>query len=187
MWNAQNVSFKQTSQIVERIRAKRYRTFVSACAVRSHEPILDVGGGTGRALARYTDTNPITLLELAEEVWDVGAWRDKPNVAYAIGDARDMAYRDREWPIVFSNSVIEHVGTHEDQQRFANEIRRVSDRYFVQTPNKWFVIEPHYGLPLIQFLPRRARRWFDKKKRGGHRRRNCSPVGRCEPFFPTPR
>ena len=38
---------------------------------------------------------------------------------------------------------------------FANEIRRISKRYFVQTPYKYFLIESHTWLPfIIVLLPR---------------------------------
>jgi hypothetical protein len=53
--------------------------------------------------------------------------------------------------------VIEHV-PRDRQEAFAREVRRVGRRYFVQTPNRWFPIEPHYQLPFFQFVPERARR-----------------------------
>jgi hypothetical protein len=60
---------------------------------------------------------------------------------------------DRQYDVVFSNSTIEHVGTWDDQKRAAAEIRRVGKRYFVQTPNRYFPIEPHFLVPGFQFLP----------------------------------
>ncbi len=70
-------------------------------------------------------------------------------------DGTQLPFGDREFDIAFSNSVIEHVPP-ELQAAFAAEVSRVADRYFVQTPNRYFPIEPHYQLPLFQFLPRQA-------------------------------
>lgn len=76
------------------------------------------------------------------------------NVISVVGDARNMhQFRNKEFDFAFSNSVIEHVGGYEGARQMAEEIRRVSRRYFVQTPNRNFPIEPHFLVPLFQFLP----------------------------------
>jgi SAM-dependent methyltransferase len=77
-----------------------------------------------------------------------------PNFATVVGDARDMAqFADDQFDAVFSNSVIEHVGDFACQRRMALEIRRVGKSYFVQTPNRYFPIEPHTLVPLFALLP----------------------------------
>ena len=47
----------------------------------------------------------------------------------------------------------------------ANEVQRVGNNYYIQTPNKYFFIEPHYLLPFFQFLPRMAKLFILSKTR----------------------
>lgn len=93
-------------------------------------------------------------------------------VEQRIGDARRMPeFDDREFDVVFSNSVIEHVGGPADQRAMAEEVSRVGRGYFVQTPNRWFPLEPHFLVPGFQFLPAGARIRLLQRFDLGHIRR----------------
>jgi ubiquinone/menaquinone biosynthesis C-methylase UbiE len=70
-----------------------------------------------------------------------------------LGDGRMLPFRDKAFDIVYSNSVIEHVGSFEDQTAFANEVRRVGKAHFIQTPDRRFPVEPHLLAPFIHYLP----------------------------------
>jgi hypothetical protein len=84
------------------------------------------------------------------------------------GDARSMPqYADQQFDIVFSNSTIEHVGDFGDQQRMADEVRRVGRRYCIQTPNRCFPVEPHFVFPWFQYLPIPWRVWLVRHFRLG--------------------
>lgn len=69
------------------------------------------------------------------------------------GDARNLSFADRSYDIVFSNSVIEHVGDFADQQAFAREARRLGTRLWIQTPAYECPIEPHYLGVFIHWFP----------------------------------
>lgn len=74
------------------------------------------------------------------------------------GDGRKLPFKDQAFDLVYSNSVIEHLGTWENQQAFAAECKRAGRSYYIQTPNRWFPIEPHYIAFFVHWLPRRIRR-----------------------------
>ena len=76
-----------------------------------------------------------------------------PGVQQVVGSGLMLPFMDHSVEVVFSNSVIEHLGDRESQHRMAAEIRRVGRRYFVQTPNRYFPIQPHFLVPCFQFLP----------------------------------
>jgi hypothetical protein len=68
------------------------------------------------------------------------------------GDARETSFPDDAFDLAFSNSTIEHVGTWEDQQAFARELRRVGKRVYCQTPARGFFFEPHYFTPFVAWF-----------------------------------
>ena len=79
---------------------------------------------------------------------------EDPGFRSLVCDAREMPVDDGAFDLAFSNSVIEHVGTLDDQRRFASEVCRVAGKVFIQTPNRTFFVEPHLITPLFHFLPR---------------------------------
>ena len=148
------------SRTVKEWRERRYRMFEELCGLQPSDRIVDVGAGWGAALERFNDVNPIVAIDLRPDA--ESPWLSTPNVTVAQGDGTELPYGDAEFDVAFSNSVIEHVPRHL-QAAFADEIRRVAGRYWVQTPNRYFPIEPHYQMPLFQFLPERARRWLNAR------------------------
>jgi len=127
--------------------------------------VLDVGGTHHFWLSMDRCALPrmhITLFNRWE--YDPGI----PDAVAVVGDARDLSrYADREFDVVFSNSVIEHVGGLREQARMARECVRVGKRYYVQTPNRYFPIEPHFLFPCWQFLPLALRAWLHRWRRWG--------------------
>lgn len=74
------------------------------------------------------------------------------------GDACSPAlFAGRTFDLVHSNSVIEHVGERDMMKAFADTVHRLSSRHFIQTPNYWFPLEPHFRFPGFQFLPVKLR------------------------------
>lgn len=84
-----------------------------------------------------------------------------PWISSVVGNGMDLSrYNDGEFDLVFSNSVIEHLGTWENQLKMASEVRRVGKHYFVQTPNRYFPVKPHFLFPFFHFLPYSCRVWI---------------------------
>src|SRR5690606_19913239 len=144
--------------INQKFREKRFAFFKGLLQTLPQDKtiqILDIGG-TESYWNRMKFVNNehvhITLLNLYKvEV-------SYPNFTSVVGDACCLLeFRDGQFDIVFSNSVIEHLFTKENQKKMADEVRRVGKNYYVQTPNYYFPIEPHWLFPFFQFLPFRVK------------------------------
>ncbi len=147
---------EQADSLAARLRRKRFGLFLSLIVSLTRPVrILDVGGTQlfwkTMGVTRPSDVS-VVLLNLTPVATDL------PGFESVTGDATSMPqYADGAFDVVFSNSVIEHVGDFAQQRRMADEVRRVGKRYFVQTPNRYFPIEPHFLFPFFQFLPVRLR------------------------------
>ncbi len=88
----------------------------------------------------------------------------EPQFSTVHGDATRLGFASQSFDIAYSNSVIEHLGTWERQQAFAGEARRVGRQLWIQTPARWFPVEPHLVAPFVHYLSkdvqRHLLRWF---------------------------
>jgi ubiquinone/menaquinone biosynthesis C-methylase UbiE len=142
------------ASINQKFRQRRFSFFLTLLKIISLEKpiqILDIGGTEiywERMNFLKNKNIHITLLNLHfTEV-------KNKNVTSIKGDACDLsAFKDKQFDIVYSNSVIEHLFSKENQKKMADEVRRVGKYYYVQTPNYYFPIEPHWLFPVFQFLP----------------------------------
>jgi len=143
---------QRVAQVFQRrFRPRRMRRFIALFDLRASDRVIDIGGYE-RNWQDLKVQPHVLIVNLEREERRQGRLRK------VCGDGRHLPYADMEFHIAYSNSVIEHVGTWADQVAFAGEVARVAPRYFVQTPNKWFPIEPHLMGPPVHLLPRRWRR-----------------------------
>lgn len=141
------------------MRKKRHAFFVEL--LRSIPPpvkILDVGGTElyWKAMG-FPESNryEIVLLNLEQQEITLKYIKSIKGNATRMNEIGDLSF-----DVVFSNSVIEHVGDFEAQRSMACEVARISKRYFIQTPNYWFPMEPHFLVPGYQWLPVALRIWL---------------------------
>lgn len=135
-----------------RFRRRRMRRFARECAITADTRVLDIGGTPD--CWELLDVRPRLVLLNTPRAGDELAGA----VAWVAGDGRRLPFRDQSFDVVFSNSVIEHVGDAESQRRFAREVARVGRWWWVETPNRWFPVEQHLLTPFIHWLPKRWQR-----------------------------
>ena len=133
---------------------ERFRTLIAPLRVGPIK-ILDIGGTAEfwqalPGLYREPDVS-ITVVNLGSDD------RQDANIRVLDGNACALPFEDNSFDIIHSNSVIEHVGHWHEMVKMAGEVRRLAPNYFVQTPNIWFPVEPHFKLPFIHWLPEQTR------------------------------
>jgi len=133
-------------------RRRRMAQFAAEMGIGAETRVLDIGG---------TPDN-WQLIEMPPRLVLLNTPRAGADLAgapaWVAGDGRALPFRDAAFDVVFSNSVIEHVGDAASQRQFAGEVARVGRAYWVETPNRWFPVEQHLFTPLLHWLPRRWQR-----------------------------
>jgi len=127
--------------------------------LKKHEiRILDVGGTDYYWNAINVDKSfslNITLLN-PEKVTN-----QLHGFSYLIGDGGNFSdLRAEDYDMIFSNSVIEHVGDFKEQKKFADEIQKFGIPFFLQTPNYYFPFEPHFLFIGFQFFQIKLKAWL---------------------------
>jgi hypothetical protein len=148
--------FEFTARLSRLFRHKRMKTFLELFQPTPQTRILDLGG-----LPRFWQGVPmpaqVTIVNL-QPLPPYEAQFLTPNQTFVTGDATALEWADEEFDLVFSNSVIEHLGTWENQVAFARECRRLGKGYWVQTPAREFPVEPHYITLCLHWFPKNVQR-----------------------------
>jgi len=113
------------------------------------QTVVDLGGTVESwASGAFSNTTIVNVIPRGRPV--------PRDFRYVQADACSVPL-EAKFDLAFSNSAIEHVGTRERQQEFANEMMRLGRRVYCQTPNRWFPVETHYLALFVHWLPSR---WF---------------------------
>ncbi len=141
------MSVARAAGLRSRFRSKRMRRFTAELEITAETRVLDVGG-TPEYWRLLANPPRLVLLNTPRAKDDLAGAE-----AWVAGDGCCLPFRDGAFDVVFSNSVIEHVGDAARQRQFASEIARVGRAYWVQTPNRWFPVEQHLLTPFLHWLP----------------------------------
>jgi glycosyltransferase involved in cell wall biosynthesis len=141
--------------------------------------ILDIGTGSGVIAAhlaeRVGEEGSVTAVDLVDQrvVTDGYAFRQVTGTA--------LPFEDGGFDLVLSNHVLDHVGGTDEKRHHLTEVRRVladGGACYLAVANRWVVVEPHFRLPFLSWLPERARTPYVRLARRG-------PVYDCD--LPTRR
>lgn len=152
------------------VRRKIFDRFLRYCAPGPDTEVLDVGVTCDAA---FQESNFFEhLYPYPHKITCVGTEdgshleREFPGLAFRMVEPGEpLPFSDGRFDVAFSNAVVEHTGSRERQGQFVAELCRVGRTVFIATPNRWFPVEHHTGLPFLHYLPSRAYRAILKRTR----------------------
>ena len=148
---------KLASKISFHVRRKIFTSFMEIIRPTARSRILDVGVTPDRTLPEsnfleslypYKDHLVVTSIEDASHLE-----QEYPGIRFVRTEKLDLPFADKSFNIVFCSAVLEHVGDYDQQKLFVAELFRVSERFFIITPNRQFPMEFHTLIPLLHWLP----------------------------------
>lgn len=138
--------------------------------------LLEIGTGSG-GIAHYFATHEVIRYDV--DAVDVIDQRRVPACyRFQLVEGTTLPFADASFDVVLSNHVIEHVGDAGAQQAHLGELRRVlkpGGLGYLAVPNRWMLIEPHYRLAFLSWLPRAWRTPYLRRSGRGD-------VYDCEPL-----
>ena len=150
-----NVLVDGSGSVGQRMRSRRWDWFRAEFPDIESMSVIDLGGTAEAWLRAPVRPASVHVVNLEPE----SAESPAPWIRAEQADACDLPGRilSGTYDLVFSNSVLEHVGGLAQRLRFAEAVHKLADRHWVQTPYRYFPIEPHWLFPGFQFLPLAAR------------------------------
>ena len=145
------------STISFNVRRKIFVLFMKTMHPTPRSLVLDVGVTPDQTLP---DSNSFELLYpyrnslVTTSIEDASHLEQEyPGIRFVKTEKLDLPFADKSFDIVFCSAVLEHVGDYDQQKLFVAELFRVSERFFIITPNRQFPMELHTLIPFLHWLP----------------------------------
>ena len=154
---------------------KIQKIIASERGFRQQDFILEIGTGSG-GIAAYFAAQNIQFNVQAVDVVDSRV--TKEGYQFQLVNGTTLPFKDESFDVVITNHVIEHVGESDAQLHHLCEIKRVLKKdgvAYLAVPNRWMLVEPHYQLIFLSWLPKKYRSKYLKKMRN-------IDFYDCEPF-----
>jgi SAM-dependent methyltransferase len=147
--------------------------------------LLEIGCGSGGISHWFGEAGPMGWDVDAVDVEDVRLVREGYRFRTVTGTT--LPFDDASFDVVLTNHVIEHVGDEEAQRAHLREVRRVLRNdgvAYLAVPCRWMLVEPHFKLPFLSWLPMPLSHAYVRLAgKGTHY--DCLPLtcGRLEPML----
>lgn len=146
----------KAGSLASKARQRRWQMFEERFPDIADMRVLDLGGFV--KFWREMPKRPGELVIMNLDVQDTAHLQeDWARVVTGDACAPPASVANDRFDLVFSNSLIEHVGGHLKRQELADVVEELAPHHWVQTPYRYFPVEAHYLFPGFQFLPVRAR------------------------------
>jgi SAM-dependent methyltransferase len=148
------------SRYAIRARERMFRAFLDFAQPSATSKVLDLGVTPDVSLPEsnhFEQVYPHPSMLTAASIEPVDGLRAHfPDIHFVQIQPGRLPFADDEFDACFCSAVIEHVGSRQAQAAFIGELARVSRKFCLTTPNRWFPLDFHTILPLIHWLPQPA-------------------------------
>lgn len=139
-------------------KAAKIATLIEQRRALSGVRLLEVGTGGG-IIASVLSERVGPLGEVVSvDVEDFRSVTD--GYAFRMVEGVELPFTDATFDVVVSNHTIEHVGGPEEQLVHLQEMARVlrpDGLGYLASPSRWALVEPHFRVPFLSWLPPVAR------------------------------
>jgi hypothetical protein len=152
------------NSLAARTRLRRWERLHETFPDMGEMSVIDLGGVVTAWRSAVVRPARLTVVNLYKQPAERGA-------EVLVGDACALPPEllRRQFDLIYSNSVIDQVGGHYRRLQFAETVRRLGKRHWIQTAYRYFPLDAATLFPAQQLLPLRIRAALSRRWPLGYR------------------